>query len=66
GFLAATLRGAPPLERLRQGHLQAAVTLLTHDDVGVPLPRPVVDTLLRADPDEWRSARLTGEGVVLT
>ncbi len=64
GFLAATLRGATPLERLRQGHLQAAVTLLTHDDVGVPLPRPVVDSLLRADPDEWRSVRLTGEGVV--
>nr|WP_081655998.1 sugar kinase [Amycolatopsis vancoresmycina] len=66
GFLAATLRGATPLERLRQGHLQAAVTLLTHDDVGVPLPPEVVDTLLHADPDEWRSARLTGEGVVLT
>ncbi|RSM46720.1 sugar kinase [Amycolatopsis balhimycina DSM 5908] len=66
GFLAATLRGATPLERLRQGHLQAAVTLLTHDDVGVPLPPPVVATLLHADPDEWRSARLTGEGVVLT
>lgn len=66
GFLAATLRGATPLERLRQGHLQAAVTLLTHDDVGVPLPRDVVATLLQADPDEWRSARLTGEGVVLT
>lgn len=66
GFLAATLRGATPLERLRQGHLQAAVTLLTHDDVGVPLPREVVDTLLHADPDEWRAARLTGEGVVRT
>ena len=66
GFLAATLRGAGPRERLRQGHLQAAVTLLTHDDVGVPLPRPVVDTLLHAGPDEWRSARLTGEGVVYT
>jgi 2-dehydro-3-deoxygluconokinase len=66
GFLAATLRGATPLERLRQGHLQAAVTLLTHDDVGVPLPRDVVATLLQADPDEWRSVRLTGEGVVRT
>ncbi|MBE1502792.1 2-dehydro-3-deoxygluconokinase [Amycolatopsis lexingtonensis] len=66
GFLAATLRGAEPLARLRQGHLQAAVTLLTHDDVGVPLPRPVVDSLLQADPDEWRSARLTGEGLVRT
>lgn len=66
GFLAATLRGAEPLARLRQGHLQAAVTLLTHDDVGVPLPRPVVDSLLQAGPDEWSSARLTGEGLVRT
>jgi 2-dehydro-3-deoxygluconokinase len=65
GFLAATLRGAEPLARLRQGHLQAAATLLTSDDVGVPLPREVVTTLLHADPDEWRSARLTGEGVVV-
>jgi 2-dehydro-3-deoxygluconokinase len=64
GFLAATLRGAEPRERLRQGHLQAAATLLTSDDVGVPLPRNVVATLLHADPDEWRSARLTGEGLV--
>jgi 2-dehydro-3-deoxygluconokinase len=66
GFLAATLRGAAPMARLRQGHLQAAVALLTHDDVGVPLARDVVDTLLRAGPDEWRSVRLTGKGVVLT
>ncbi|UOX93162.1 sugar kinase [Amycolatopsis sp. FBCC-B4732] len=66
GFLAATLRGAAPLHRLRQGHLQAAATLLTHDDVGVPLPREVVDSLLQADPDAWSSARLTGEGVVRT
>ena len=65
GFLAATLRGAEPVARLRQGHLQAAATLLTHDDVGLPLPRTVVDTLLQADPDEWRSARLTPEGVVV-
>jgi len=66
GFLAATLRGASPMARLRQGHLQAAATLLTHDDVGVPLAREVVDTLLRAGPDEWRSARLTGKGMVHT
>jgi 2-dehydro-3-deoxygluconokinase len=30
------------------------------------LPRTVVDSLLAADPDEWRSARLTGEGLVRT
>ncbi|MEW2502652.1 sugar kinase [Amycolatopsis sp. NPDC047767] len=65
GFLAATLRGADPSTRLRRGHLQAAATLLTHDDVGTPLPAPVVDTLLRADAEEWGAARLTGEGVVV-
>ncbi|MFI5615331.1 sugar kinase [Amycolatopsis sp. NPDC051903] len=66
GFLAATLRGADPATRLRRGHLQAAATLLTHDDVGAPLPEPVVTTLLRADAETWGAARLTGEGVVVT
>ncbi|GAA3581674.1 sugar kinase [Amycolatopsis ultiminotia] len=63
GFLAATLRGADPLTRLRQGHLQAAATLLTQDDVGVPLPDEMVRMLLQADADGWAAARLTGEGV---
>ncbi|WP_245633970.1 sugar kinase [Amycolatopsis jejuensis] len=66
GFLAATLRGADPLTRLRRGHLQAAATLLTQDDVGAPLADAVVSLLLDADSDGWRAARLTGEGVVAT
>ncbi|WP_181193371.1 sugar kinase [Prauserella shujinwangii] len=66
GFLAATLRGAAPATRLRAGHLQAAATLLTHDDVGEPLPPDLVRTLLGADPREWTAIRLTGEGVVRT
>jgi 2-dehydro-3-deoxygluconokinase len=66
GFLAATLRGADPATRLRRGHLQAAATLLTHDDVGTPLAPDVVESLLRADDDEWRAARLTADGLVLT
>lgn len=66
GFLAATLRGADPLTRLRRGHLQAAATLLTQDDVGVPLAEAVVTKLVQADADSWGSVRLTGEGVVVT
>jgi 2-dehydro-3-deoxygluconokinase len=65
GFLAATLRGDAPAARLRRGHLQAAATLLTHDDVGAPLPEPVVTALLRADAEAWAKARLTGEGVMV-
>ncbi|MEC3974066.1 sugar kinase [Amycolatopsis sp. H20-H5] len=64
GFLAATLRGADPATRLRRGHLQAAATLLTHDDVGEPLPASVIETLLGADEDAWSAARLTDEGVL--
>ncbi|AXB48491.1 sugar kinase [Amycolatopsis albispora] len=64
GFLAATLRGADPLTRLRSGHLQAASTLRTHDDVGPPLPPGVVAELLAADERAWAATRLTDEGVV--
>ncbi|MBB4682987.1 sugar kinase [Amycolatopsis jiangsuensis] len=66
GFLAATLQGADPRTRLRRGHLQAAATLLTQDDVGVPLPQPVITALLTADAEGWGAARLTGEGVLVT
>jgi 2-dehydro-3-deoxygluconokinase len=64
GFLAATLRGADPVTRLRSGHLQAASTLRTHDDVGEPLPSSVVTALLEADERAWAAARLTDKGVV--
>ncbi|SDZ29730.1 2-dehydro-3-deoxygluconokinase [Amycolatopsis xylanica] len=60
GFLAATLRGDDPLTRLRRGHLQAAATLLTHDDVGEPLPDEVIARLLAADDQGWADARLGG------
>jgi 2-dehydro-3-deoxygluconokinase len=65
GFLAATLRGADPATRLRSGHLQAASTLRTHDDVGEPLPASVITALLAADDQAWASARLTDEGLVM-
>ncbi|MBK1788547.1 sugar kinase [Prauserella sp. ASG 168] len=64
GFLAATLRGEDARTRLRAGHLQAAATLLTHDDVGRPLPSDVVAGLLRADDPAWAAARLSGEATV--
>ncbi|OZM70087.1 sugar kinase [Amycolatopsis antarctica] len=63
GFLAASLRGADPATRLRSGHLQAASTLLTHDDVGVPLPGAVVRGLLDADEHDWAAATLTGSAL---
>nr|WP_181770743.1 sugar kinase [Amycolatopsis pittospori] len=64
GFLASTLRGDDPSTRLRRGHLQAAATLLTHDDVGTPLPEAVVDALIGADAAAWAAARLTDKGLV--
>ncbi len=64
GFLAATLRGDDPATRLRRGHLQAAATLLTHDDVGTPLPETVVEALIGADAAAWAAAKLTDKGLV--
>ncbi|WP_260478776.1 sugar kinase [Kibdelosporangium aridum] len=64
GFLAATLAGESPVRRLRSGHLQAATTLRTHDDVGTPLPPELVTSLLEADADEWAGAHLTEQGVL--
>jgi 2-dehydro-3-deoxygluconokinase len=58
GYLAAQLAGAPPVRRLRAGHLRAASALRTHDDVGTPLPAALVASLLDAGEDEWRAARI--------
>jgi 2-dehydro-3-deoxygluconokinase len=63
GFLAATLAGESPVRRLRAGHLQAAVALRTHDDVGAPLPPELVASLLDADAGSWAAAHLTEQGV---
>lgn len=63
GFLAATLAGESPVRRLRSGHLQAAVALRTHDDVGTPLPPELVNSLLDADEGEWAAAHLTEQRV---
>ncbi|MCS7484049.1 sugar kinase [Umezawaea endophytica] len=58
GYLAAHLAGNPPARRLRAGHLQAAAALLTHEDVGQPLPASVTGPLLDADEPTWAAATL--------
>lgn len=63
GFLAATLAGETPSRRLRSGHLQAATTLRTHDDVGTPWPAALVRELLDADDRTWAATHLTEQGV---
>jgi 2-dehydro-3-deoxygluconokinase len=63
GFLAATLAGQSPGRRLRAGHLQAATTLRTHDDVGTPLPPDLVTELLGVDARTWAVTHLTDQGV---
>ncbi|WP_234995826.1 sugar kinase [Streptoalloteichus hindustanus] len=63
GFLAATLAGAEPAHRLRAGHLLAAATLCSREDVGDPLPADRVAALLAADAATWAAARVTREGV---
>lgn len=57
GFLAATLAGAAPQQRLRAGHLRAAGVLSSTDDLGTPLPPDVVATLLDADEAAWTAWR---------
>jgi 2-dehydro-3-deoxygluconokinase len=57
GFLAATLAGATPQQRLRAGHLRAAGVLSSADDLGTPLPPDVVVTLLDAHDHVWASWR---------
>jgi 2-dehydro-3-deoxygluconokinase len=58
GYLAALLAGAPPLRRLRAGHLRAAAVLRTRDDVGTPLPPGLAASLLDAGEDDWRAAHI--------
>ncbi|MCP3804249.1 sugar kinase [Allokutzneria sp. A3M-2-11 16] len=65
GFLASTLDGQGAGRRLRAGHLSAAGTLLTHEDVGEQLPAELASALLDADEPAWRGARVSTEGVRL-
>jgi len=65
GFLAADLTGESVRRRLRRGPLTAAGVLLTAEDLGEPLPEPIVAKLLDADDDTWSGAHVTAGGVIL-
>lgn len=58
GFLSATLRGLPDAERLRHGHVMAAVALTVPGDLGRPPPRAAADRLVAMDEDAWSGLRL--------
>ncbi|MFF7334649.1 sugar kinase [Streptomyces sp. NPDC090306] len=58
GFLSATLRGLPPRERLRHGHLAAAAALTVPGDLAAPPGRGHADRLAALDDDAWGKLRL--------
>ncbi|MER5441738.1 sugar kinase [Streptomyces sp. NPDC002790] len=53
GFLSATLRGLPVAERLRHGHLWAAVALTEPGDLAAPPSRARADRLVGLDAASW-------------
>jgi 2-dehydro-3-deoxygluconokinase len=58
GFLSATLRGLPPRDRLRHGHLLAAAALTVPGDLAVPPSRARADALAALDDAAWGRLRL--------
>ncbi|MFI9152149.1 sugar kinase [Streptomyces sp. NPDC053367] len=58
GFLSATLRGLPPRDRLRHGHLWAAAVLTEAGDLAAPPSRGHADRLAALDDDAWGRLRL--------
>ncbi|MEW2546020.1 sugar kinase [Streptomyces sp. NPDC047002] len=58
GVLSATLRGLPPAERLRHGHLMAAAVLTVEADVCAPPDRALADRLVALGEREWAALRL--------
>ena len=58
GFLSATLRGLPPRDRLRHGHLLAAAALTVPGDLAEPPSRARVDALAALDDAAWGRLRL--------
>lgn len=58
GFLAATLWGHQPRQRLRAGHLQAAAVLCTTDDVSPPFDASIVARMLACHDRTWARARV--------
>ncbi|WP_406439288.1 sugar kinase [Streptomyces sp. NBC_01613] len=59
GYLAALLEGRTPANGLRLGHLVAAATLSTREDVPTDLTRETLDRHLALDNTAWSALRLT-------
>ena len=59
GYLAALLEGRTPANGLRLGHLVAAATLSTREDVPPVLNRDALDRRLALDNAAWSTLRLT-------
>ncbi|AIS00246.1 sugar kinase [Streptomyces glaucescens] len=58
GFLSAALRGLPPRQRLRHGHLWAAAALTVPGDLAAPPARGHADRLAALDDTAWGTLRL--------
>ncbi|MEU8550753.1 sugar kinase [Streptomyces roseoverticillatus] len=58
GFLSGTLRGLPPEQCLRHGHLMAAAALTAPGDVAAPPRRAHADRLAALGPAAWGRLRL--------
>lgn len=58
GFLSAILRGLPPRDRLRHGHLMAAAALTVPGDLAAPPSRDHADRLAALDDTAWGRLRL--------
>ncbi|APU16563.1 sugar kinase [Actinoalloteichus fjordicus] len=63
GYLAATLRGLPPRQSLRLGHLCAALALTVAGDHGPPPPPESVDALLTCTDQQWASIVVGADGI---
>jgi 2-dehydro-3-deoxygluconokinase len=59
GYLAALLEARTPANGLRLGHLVAAATLSTREDVPTVLTRDILDHHLTLDAAAWSALRLT-------
>ena len=56
GYLAGLLAPTPDERRsLRLGHITAMAAIASEHDVGIPPPWPVINRMLGASTDEWRS-----------
>ncbi|MFF8956592.1 sugar kinase [Streptomyces sp. NPDC014894] len=58
GYLSARLRGLPPRELLRHGHLWAAAALTVPGDLATPPDTAHADRLAALDDATWRTLRL--------